>query len=173
MSAGLREVGVTRIECSGNDWDISSAPAKIAGHDFADSLLISIRLLRQERMQRSQHSGRTKSALQRMMLAESFLERAKPIGRTYAFDGDNFAPVSLHCKHETGSNRFAVDDDRTGATYAMLTTDVSTGETEIVPQGIRETRAQRHYRLSGHTIRNKLDFDLAHQLTPAPQAAIE
>ena len=76
------------------------------------------------------------------MLAEGGLQRAQGFVARQALDGDDAGTFSLHCQHQTGANRGAVDDDRARAASAMLAAEMGSGQAQHLAQAIGEVEAR-------------------------------
>src|SRR5258706_3244213 len=66
-----------RVERGGDDALVSRAPAQVARNRHPHLLLGRIGIVAQELSQRDQHSRRAETALQAVIVAERFLERAQ------------------------------------------------------------------------------------------------
>src|SRR5256885_3470221 len=58
-----------------NDADITGAAADVAGQHLAHPVGVAVRLLGQQRMRHGDEASRAQAALQRVMLAQGFLQR--------------------------------------------------------------------------------------------------
>ena len=110
---------------------------------------VAVRLLAQQRMGGGDHAGRAEAALQRVMLAEGFLQRREVGIVGQPFDGHDLGALGLHREHQAGAHRGAVDDDGAGAAHPVLAADMGPGQPQMVTQAVR----QRQPRLD-------LDLDL-------------
>lgn len=82
------------------------------------------------------------------MPAERLLQRVQVRCRAHAFDRDDVAAVDLAGERQTGARGVAVDQHRAHSADAVLTTDVSAGQSEMVAQrvGERHSRGDVHRR---------------------------
>ena len=59
-----------------------------------------------------------------------------------ALDRRHAVAVGLHCVHQAGAHRLAVEQDRAGAADAVLATDVGAGQAQIVAQPVDQRQAR-------------------------------
>src|SRR5919206_3442860 len=119
-----------------NDVLIAGAAAEIAGQPLADLLVGGERIFPQQIDTGHQHAGRAEAALQGMELAERLLERRQLLARAQALDGLDGGAVRLHREGQTGAGAVAVDQDRAGATDAVLAARMRPGEAEFLAQEV-------------------------------------
>lgn len=60
------------------------------------------------------------------MLAERFLDSSEY--RRFPGHGFDFAPVCLHCKHQTGACAPSIENDGAGTANAMFAPDMGSGQ---------------------------------------------
>jgi hypothetical protein len=88
-----------------------------------------------------------------MRFAECFLDGVQALGRAEGFDRHQLVTMCLHCEHQTRANRFAVKEDGARAAHSMLTADVGSGQSKLVPQKV----AQQQPRLNTPQVRGPID----------------
>src|SRR6202044_3794672 len=89
-----------------------------------------------------QKARRTETALQAVVIHERALQCVKLVALGQAFDGADLLAFGLHGEHQTGANRRAVDQHRTGAANPVFAADVRAGLPAILADGI-DQRAPR------------------------------
>ena len=62
-----------------------------------------------------------------------------------ALDGLKIVPISLNGQHDARSHRLAIEQDRAGAAYAVLTTDMGAGQPEILSNEVAEKKARLNF----------------------------
>ena len=63
------------------------------------------------------------------MRAHGLLDRMQfAVADRKPLDGGERMPVGLHCEHQAGTNRHAVEQDGAGAANAVLAADMGAGE---------------------------------------------
>src|SRR5688572_10537538 len=133
----------------------------MAGQGLANSTF-SIRLAVLQQIACGHEEARcAEAALHTEMLAECLLKRVelpgfhrKPLYRA------ELGAVGLHCEHQTGSCGAAVDQYRAGAADAMFTTDVRTGQAEVLPEEIDEQLAGFRVTLARPSVDGNLERHL-------------
>src|SRR5688500_3396078 len=91
-----------------------------------------------------QNSGSAISALQAMRFPEGLLNRVKTpldppkMGGSQTFYSRDLMPICLHGEHQTGTRRFAIEQNRASAADSMLTTDMCAGKSQLMTQKITE-----------------------------------
>jgi hypothetical protein len=111
---------------------VTSAAAQIAGDGMTDFLFIWIGIIFQERHQSHQDTWSTETTLRTVGFPESFLDGMQVRGVTKAFDGLYLVTIGLDGKHQTGANGATIEQDCAGTADTMFTSDVSTGQTEVM-----------------------------------------
>src|SRR5262245_40363257 len=137
-------IGGAGIEHRLDDRDIAGAAAEIAGQHVAHAVRIRIRLFAQERVRGRDHAGCAEAALQRAMFAERGLERRQRFVVAQPFDRDDLGSLGLNGKHQTGSHRIAIDDNRASTADTVLATEMRSGEPQLLAQAIGKRHARRH-----------------------------
>jgi hypothetical protein len=100
-----------------------------------------------------------------MRLVERRLERVKIVGGAEALDGGDLVPFRLDGEGKTRSHRFAVQQHRARAAHAVLTSDVRSGE----PQVLAEKIAQEQTRLHAPPVTDAVDGNID-EMRPAQGA---
>src|SRR5215212_10134719 len=91
-----------------------------------------------------QKSRRAESALQTVMINESLLQRMQAVPGCHAFDGADLFALRLDGKHQTRTDRFAINHHSAGAADAVLTTDMGSGLPAFIADGIDKGAARLH-----------------------------
>ena len=84
----------------------------------------------------------TTSAYQDMEHQASLLRRWQLFAPGQAFDGEQLGTLRLHGKHQAGTRRLSVEQDRAGAADPVLAADMSAGQPEILTHKIDEQLAR-------------------------------
>src|SRR5919198_3417841 len=135
---------------------VARATTQVAAQRRRELLVAWPRVVPQKRDRRHQEARRAETALEAMRLPERLLDRVQAIGsRRQAFHRADRGPVRLRSQHQAGPRRLAVDQDRAGATYAVLTADVRAGQAQLVTQEVAEQQA----RLDAATVLLSIDTD--------------
>jgi hypothetical protein len=100
-----------------------------------------------------------------MRLVERRLQRVKIVGGAEAFDGRDVVPFRLDGEGKTRSHRFAVQEHRARAAHAVLTSDVRSGQ----PQILSEKIAQEQTRFDAPPVTDAVDGDID-EMRPAQGA---
>src|SRR5213079_3089923 len=87
-------------------------------------------------------------------LAERGLKRMQRVARAVskALHGLDFVTVRLDGEHEAGADRLAVQQDGAGPAHPVLTSDVRSGEAQLVAQEVGEEQPRLHRALVAHAI---------------------
>src|SRR5262245_21794371 len=117
--------GSCGFEHRGNDRRISRAPADVTGKHVADLPLVRCRRVAQKMRHRAQYTGRAVPALQSMMLGNGALHLVERAWFGESLHGDDVRPVRLGGVLGAAAHGSSIDQNRTGAAYAMLATDVN------------------------------------------------
>ena len=120
---------------------IAGAHTKIAGQCFANFFFGWIGIARQEGMAGHNHSWRAVAALKSVIFDEGFLYRAQLTVFCQTLDCGYFAAICLDSKVETGFRQLVVQKNRAGAAFTDNAADMSPGETDILPQEMRQEQA--------------------------------
>src|SRR5437867_8883706 len=84
------------------------------------------------------HARRAEAALQTVLIPERLLHGMQLAVRGQTFDRDHGRPVGLNGQDRARLDGLAIDEDRTRAALAGVTTDVRAGQTEIVAEKVNE-----------------------------------
>src|SRR5215469_6182932 len=123
---------------------VASAPADVAGQRVADLLLVGVRMVPEERGGLHDHARRAEPALEAMRIPHRLLQRAQPPTRLpfplhgEPLDRRYLAADGLDRQHQARAHRPAVDDDRARAAASVLAAQMGAGETEVIPQEVRQ-----------------------------------
>src|SRR2546422_1355618 len=111
-------------------------------------------MLAQERDERHENARRAEAALQPVSLAERGLKRMQRVARgvSEALHRLDLVAVRLDGEHEAGADRLAVQQDGAGAAHPVLTSDVRSGEAQLVAQEVGEEQPRLHRALVAHAI---------------------
>src|SRR5437016_6177870 len=77
---------------------------------------------------------------------------ARRVRSTQTLDGLDLVPAGLHREHQAGTDRLAVQQDRTSAAHAVLAPDVRAGESQLVAQEVGEEQPRLHRALVAHAV---------------------
>src|SRR5262249_13745890 len=108
-----------------------------------DLPLVRCRGITEEMRHRAQYAGRAEPALQGMMLREGALHLVERAWFGEPFHGGDVGTVRLGGVLGATAHRSSIDQNGTGAAYAMLATDVNSEGLQLMTQKI----AQQHARL--------------------------
>src|SRR5215813_666343 len=103
---------------------ITRTAAEVTFESVADLGVGGIRIIRQELLGGHDHSRRTESALQSVLVPEGLLQRVERAAFGEAFDGDKGASVGLDGEHGAGFDRLAVKQNGAGAADRGLASDM-------------------------------------------------
>src|SRR5213596_230970 len=111
-------------------------------------------MLAQERDERHEDARRAEAALQPVSLAERGLKRMQRVARAVskALHGLDFVTVRLDGEHEAGADRLAVQQDGAGPAHPVLTSDVRSGEAQLVAQEVGEEQPRLHRTLVARAV---------------------
>ena len=84
------------------------------------------------------YAGSAVPALERRALEECLLQGSDSRRRRRTFNGFDGLAVGLDRQHQTASHHTAVDNNVAGAAGTVLTPDVATGQSHVVPQPIHQ-----------------------------------
>src|SRR5215510_8844728 len=90
----------------------------------------------EQRDARHHHARRAESALESMLLPESFLNGMQLAALLQSFDGTDVAAVRLYGEDRARLHRIAVDDDGAGTAVRRVAADVRARQTEVIAQQV-------------------------------------
>src|ERR1051325_3096724 len=126
-----------------DDGGIAGAAAEVAGNRIAHLLFGRVGRLAQEGGQRGQHARRAEPALQAMLFPERLLQHAEGAVRcSEPLGGHELAAVGLHREHDAGAHRLAVEQHGACAAYAVLATEMRSGEPQLAAKEVGEMQAR-------------------------------
>src|SRR3954466_14651663 len=113
---------------SRDDVLIAGAAAEHCGQRLTHLGYAGRRVDAQEVQRGDQHARRAEAALQSVMLMEGRLQWMQRAASRDPLDGDDVGAIGLHGEHDARARGLAVEEDRAGATGAVLATDMRPGE---------------------------------------------
>ena len=117
---------------------------------------------RQESNHRHHKAGCAEPALQAVAFVESLLDGMQgSVIRRKAFDRRHVMAFGLDRQHQARPDRLSVEQDCAAAAHAVLASDVSSGEAEVMAQVIRQQPA----RIDRRRMRNAIDPQAAKTLS--------
>ena len=132
--------------------DTKSSPTDVVTEmDRRSEVLITDRIraarpgdtvLGEEGGQQHEEPRRAEATLERVLRHEGLLQRSETVRGAEALDGLDGAPLGLHGKHQAGTRRQAVNENRAGTADSMLAADVCPGEAEVVAEDVGESMAR-------------------------------
>ncbi len=125
-----------------DDVVIAGAATDVAVDGVPDFRFARIRIASQQVHGAEYHAWRAESALESVLLPESFLHRVQSSVPGDSFDRCNGTAVGLGREHGTGFHCPAVENHRACAALARVTTDVSSCESERFAQIMDEERTR-------------------------------
>src|SRR3954469_10415776 len=93
-------VGGARLKHRFDDADVAGAAADVARQHLAHAVGVAVRLLGEQRMRRGDEARRAEAALQRVMLAEGFLQRRQVGVVGQPLDGGDLRAFGLHGENQ-------------------------------------------------------------------------
>src|SRR6185312_1666768 len=115
-----------------------------------------------------QHAWRAIAALQGVPIAKSLLQVADFATVGQPFDGLHRRALHLYRQHKAGAHDLAVDPYGAGATDPVLTTDMCTGQLQLLAQEIPKIEPRQHMRIDALTIDLQRNRDRrSHGVAPA------
>ena len=137
------------------DLFVAGTAAEIALDGFLDVLTRRAEVLIQQRFSRDDHAGDAEAALHRTRFGKAVLIHAHLIG-VDALDGQHLFALQFRQGYNAGFGLFAVDEDGTGAAYALGTAVLGGGQMQIVTQ-----KTEQFFIMSGFIIFS-VDIDCKH-----------
>lgn len=125
-----------------NDLHVAGAHAQITGQRFANLFFRWIGITLQQGMARHDHSWCAVAALKRVVFDESFLDRVQLSVLRQPFDGRDVTAIRLHGEVKAGFDKFAVEQNGTGAAFTDDAADVSAGKADILAKEVREKQTR-------------------------------
>jgi hypothetical protein len=101
-----------------------------------------------------------------MCLTHGLLDGVRLVSVGEPFDGGDLGSFGLNCEHEAGPSRLAVEEDRAGATYAVLASEVGATESKVVADGVGESAPGFNSELDSSTVDRERDWDGRHVRPP-------
>jgi hypothetical protein len=115
-------------------------------------------------------TGRAESALQSMIFNECRLELMQVVPIRKPLDSPDHCAVSLMREHEAGSYRPSIHDHSTSTAHTVLATNMRTGKSAIVPDGVNQSFTMFDGNLVFATIYGEAQRVLVHFLSPSTNA---
>src|SRR5690242_15718942 len=109
---------------------------------FADSLPVWLALLFEQILSCHQHSGRAKTALERVSLTKGCLQVGNFATIRKSLNGLHRASIRLHGQHQTRANDLAVDAHGARAANAVFASDMRSRELQLFAQEICKVYAR-------------------------------
>src|SRR5262249_11696150 len=131
-SAHLVARGLHRLD----DVLIARAAAEIGREHIKQFLVADVGLVLKHVGGEHLETRRAEAAVQSVVRDDRAWQRVRVVRRAQAFDGADFLALRLYGEHQAGPHRLAVEDDRTGATDAVLAADVRPGLATILSDGV-------------------------------------
>src|SRR5262249_11376422 len=97
------------------------------------------------------------SALQAVLLEESFLKRMKLPVSLESFHGQHVTAVGLNRKHRTGLHRASIQNHRTSSAVAGVTTDVSSRQPERFADKVNKQQSRFNISLVINSVHSHAD----------------
>ena len=148
---------------------VAGTAAQHAAEGVQGVLLGGIGIGRQQGLGGHQHARRTDAALGRAVALERRLQRRALIARRQALHGDHAATVRLGHGHQTGANRVAVEQHRTGATIAGVAADLGAGQAELFAQDMGQSGQRRRHGLDSRAVDRETGTHNAAPNAPRPR----
>ena len=133
-----------RILHRADDVLVSGAAAQVAFQAVPHRLVVRIGFLGEQVERLHDHAGRAEAALQRMVVAERFLDGVQLPVPGQAFDGEDVAAVGLHGEHRAGLDAVAVQVNGARAAVAGVAADHGADLAEPVTQVVHEEQPRLH-----------------------------
>ena len=111
--------------------------------------------------------------MQPVVLPKGLLEGMELVAVGQTFHGSKLHALTLNREHQAGSDRLAVGQDGAGPAHPVLATQVGSGQTAVVAQGIGQGTARLHPDLIVTSVHIEPDFylgSIAHAITLPPHA---
>ena len=136
---------ISRAPCEHrfDDVVIARAAADIAFELFADRVLVELRALAVDDVdRRHDHARRAEAALQAVIVLERLLHRMQLAALGEPFDRRDVRASQRGREHGAGLDRASVDMDDAGAALRGVAADMRAGQAEILAQELHQQRAR-------------------------------
>src|SRR5215472_16468486 len=106
-----------------------------------------------------------------MVRTEGALQGGQGLRRTETLDRLHLGAVGLHGEHQAGARGPPLDDDRAGATDAVLTADMRSCQANLLAEEVGEIGAHIDVGLDGPAVDAEVDLARVHAGPPALRRA--
>jgi hypothetical protein len=132
----LHSKSIARGLYGGKDIFVASATAQVRGKRVKQIFVTDMAVLFKQARCQHQKSRRAETALKRMVLNKGLLQMIELPSASEPLDRADFAAFGLHRKHQAGTHRRSVEQHGAGTAYPMFATDVRSGLTAVIANGI-------------------------------------
>src|SRR5579884_3133973 len=140
-----------------DDLVVAGAPAQVPREPEADALLARVRFLVEQRLGRDEEAGGADAALERRVLEERLLEWVHLPRLGQPLDRRDLGPLRLDAEHEARVDETAVQDDRAGATVAVVAPLLRAGQPDHVAQALEQALARLAQEVGGLAVDGRRD----------------
>ena len=175
MLSNLRSLLILVAHRQQNCFDdilVTRTTTEIARESETDFLLSGARVFFQERQQRHEKTGRAKAALQGVGLLKGLLQRVQSARGSWlqALNGGDRCPVRLNRKKQARTNRLLIEKHGAGTANAVLATNVSAGQTQMLSKKIAQQEPRFNFTLVFPPVNGDRDLERLAQIFPQPFA---
>src|SRR3989442_6331117 len=142
------------------DLDVAGAAAEVARQRLFDLVTRRTRARRQERLGGEEKRRCAIAALCRAQLGERFLERMERPTLRHALDRLDPVAGAGEAEHETGEDRYAIDEHGAGTALAQLAAVFRAREPQVLPQHLEQGLVRCEGDLDGFAIQLQRDLHL-------------